>query len=503
MAARLAAPRRAIGAPSKAFVTTMATQTKLQRRQGHAVAATPTSPSPSPSSRPRYRVAVVGGGVIGLSTALRLAEKGRESRDCELSVAVLARGFGPETTSGGAGGLWEPYKLGDTPPELVNRWAAETLAHLLALARGGGARGGAAAGRGAEATGCLEGPVLQYWTRPAPEDPPWAAVAPGFRRLRARELEAAHRVARRGAEANRRRRSAAAAEAEGGGLPPPSLALEAPAIVDGWTFSSAAAQPSRYLAWLAARAEALGVELVRRELASLDELLAPPPLPPASSPAAAAAAAARPRFDAVVNCAGLAGGDLCRDDTTPPTPVRGQVARLRPGRGGQGGPGPPPALPLGGAAGLFLDEETYLIRNVDFVVAGGTGQARDAGVEPRAADRESILARTRLLSPELLEERADGGGRGREIEDWAGLRPLRSPVRLEARRSVEVGAGGATGEEREGEEKEEEEEKRGVLVVSNYGHGGSGFTLHWGCAGDAAALVLEGLKEDNRKGRIR
>jgi len=76
-------------------------------------------------------------------------------------------------------------------------------------------------------------------------------------------------------------------------------------------------------------------------------------------------------------------------------------------------------------------------------------------------------------------------------------------VRLEARRSVEVGAGGATGEEREGEEKEEEEEKRGVLVVSNYGHGGSGFTLHWGCAGDAAALVLEGLKEDNRKGRIR
>lgn len=33
-----------------------------------------------------------------------------------------------------------------------------------------------------------------------------------------------------------------------------------------------------------------------------------------------------------------------------------------------------------------------------------------------------------------------------------------------------------------------------IPVVHNYGHGGSGVTLHWGCAGDAVALVKEVLQ---------
>jgi glycine/D-amino acid oxidase-like deaminating enzyme len=57
------------------------------------------------------------------------------------------------------------------------------------------------------------------------------------------------------------------------------------------------------------------------------------------------------------------------------------------------------------------------------------------------------------------------------VRTWVGLRPLRpGGVRLEAmplRR-------------RDG---------RHRVVVHNYGHGGSGLTLHWGCALDAAALV--------------
>ena len=490
-----------------------------------SAAAAAAAASPSSSPRPRYRVAVVGGGVIGLSTALRLAEEARRRKEegaaneRELEISVFARGFESETTSSGAGGLWEPYKLGDTPSELVNRWSAETLEFLVSLVRGGGGGGGGENddedGNGNEnaATGVLEGPIFQFWTAPAPKDPSWAVAAPGFRRLSEEELRSAFETAERGAEANRIK----TAEDEDRRRRLPSFALAAPAVVDGWTFASAAAQPSRYLPWLARRAESLGVKLVRRELNSLEELFTLDGGGDGDdSNAAAAAAAAVPAeggasspprfFDAVVNCAGLAGGDLSGDDASPPTPVRGQVARLRYPSSRLSDK--ESALLVGsGAAGLFLDEETYLIRNVDFVVAGGTGQLGDACAEPRVSDRESILARVRLLSPELVEVSADGSGGSsvREVEDWAGLRPLRSPVRLEAR-TVEL-------VEKEGEKEEEQEEeeekafsppskaetpqtqtRRSVLVVSNYGHGGSGFTLHWGCAGDVVALVLEGLK---------
>ena len=68
-------------------VTTMATQKKLQRRPLLVTSASP-HPDPDLSLPPLLllappsppRVAVVGGGVIGLSTALRLAEKGRRTR---------------------------------------------------------------------------------------------------------------------------------------------------------------------------------------------------------------------------------------------------------------------------------------------------------------------------------------------------------------------------------------------------------------------------------------
>ena len=208
----------------------MMTRKKLQRRplslllvaSASASSPTPTatpssSSSSSPSRRPPRRVAVVGGGVIGLSTALRLAQEGKKREEkiegegegdggeIEMEISVFARGFDSETTSSGAGGLWEPYKLGDTSPELVNRWSAETLAFLLELAREEAGKEGGKNGSESETAGVLEGAIFQFWTAPAPDDPSWAPVAPGFRRLSAGELQAASEVAERGAEENRRR----------------------------------------------------------------------------------------------------------------------------------------------------------------------------------------------------------------------------------------------------------------------------------------------------------
>ena len=47
-----------------------------------------------------------------------------------VAVTLVADRFGHGTTSDGSGGLWEPYKLGDTPAELINKWGAETYEHL-------------------------------------------------------------------------------------------------------------------------------------------------------------------------------------------------------------------------------------------------------------------------------------------------------------------------------------------------------------------------------------
>jgi D-amino-acid oxidase len=71
------------------------------------------------------RVIVVGAGVIGLSSALRLAERGHD-------VAVLARDLPPETTSAVAAALWCPYRA--LPREAVTAWSATTYTELSRLA---------------------------------------------------------------------------------------------------------------------------------------------------------------------------------------------------------------------------------------------------------------------------------------------------------------------------------------------------------------------------------
>jgi D-amino-acid oxidase len=74
----------------------------------------------------------------------------------------------------------------------------------------------------------------------------------------------------------------------------------------------------------------------------------------------------------------------------------------------------------------------------------------------------AIIERCADLVPEL---------RGVEVlEHLAGLRPVRPTVRLEAEP--------ATGDT--------------PRVIHNYGHGGSGITLAWGCADDVAELARAG-----------
>jgi D-amino-acid oxidase len=71
-------------------------------------------------------VTVVGAGVIGLTTALVLEERGH-------TVQVVAAARGGDTTSAIAGAVWFPYRAG--PPGKVAQWAARTRRWLVELAR--------------------------------------------------------------------------------------------------------------------------------------------------------------------------------------------------------------------------------------------------------------------------------------------------------------------------------------------------------------------------------
>jgi D-amino-acid oxidase len=147
-------------------------------------------------------------------------------------------------------------------------------------------------------------------------------------------------------------------------------------------------------------------------------------------------------FDLVINSAGIGAKTLVGDADLEPH--RGQVAIV------------PKIENLSGA--IVCDDAPlmYAIPRTNDCVFGGTNEVSDnLAIDPKSTSR--IVAEcSRVLnvdSPPVVAERV-------------GLRPFRkSGVRLEA-----------------------EKLRDGRNVIHNYGHGGSGFTLSWGCAEEVFGL---------------
>ena len=70
------------------------------------------------------RITVIGAGVIGLTSAIKLQESG-------YGVTVVATEVHPETTSSVAAALWFPYAA--SPPERVDAWSIQTFDDLRSL----------------------------------------------------------------------------------------------------------------------------------------------------------------------------------------------------------------------------------------------------------------------------------------------------------------------------------------------------------------------------------
>jgi D-amino-acid oxidase len=195
--------------------------------------------------------------------------------------------------------------------------------------------------------------------------------------------------------------------------------------VDGYAFEAPVVEMPVYLAWLLRRFESLGGSVEVRALDALEVALA--------------------ASDVVVNCTGLGARELAGDRSM--VPIRGQIVRV--------------AQP--GLERFVLDDYnpagvTYIVPRANDCILGGTAEDGREELAPDPATAMSILARCAALEPRLAGAQV--------LEHKVGLRPGRPSVRLEAERPV-----------------------AGKLLVHNYGHGGAGVTLSWGCADAVAALV--------------
>ena len=144
-------------------------------------------------------------------------------------------------------------------------------------------------------------------------------------------------------------------------------------------------------------------------------------------------------YDVIINCSALGSRDLCRDVSV--IPVRGQVALIK----------------TDTSRPVYLDNEKplYIVPRQDAMIVGGTFEENvfEEIIEPATIER--MLNTAYEFFPELKQHAVVGS--------WAGLRPYRAEVRVEA--------------------------EPGTKVIHNYGHGGSGFTLAFGCAEEVSRLV--------------
>jgi D-amino-acid oxidase len=195
--------------------------------------------------------------------------------------------------------------------------------------------------------------------------------------------------------------------------------------VDGYRFAAPVIDTRRYLPWLMDRVRALGGSIEQRPLADLDQAVANHAL--------------------VVNCSGLGARELISD--TDLVPIRGEVVRVA-----------NPGLQMVEIDHDLAGEVSYVIPRGDDCVLGGSAEEGREDTAPDPSITAAILDRCQRLQPRLAGATARGSA--------VGLRPGRTTVRLEVERPAP-----------------------GKLVVHNYGHGGAGVTLSWGCAEEVVELI--------------
>lgn len=194
---------------------------------------------------------------------------------------------------------------------------------------------------------------------------------------------------------------------------------------DGYFFDSPVIDTTIYMAYLVRRVQELGGQINQREISSLSEAFQDSRL--------------------VVNCTGLGSRALLGDKEI--YPIRGQIIRVTRSR----------------LKDFFVSSENdgtanYVVPRSNDCILGGTADVGEWSLEPDKTTAAKIWDDCRQLVPEVAETAI--------LEHLVGLRPARKEVRLEAEVLPDAS-----------------------VVIHNYGHGGAGVTISWGCAEQVLDLV--------------
>ena len=327
------------------------------------------------------KIAVIGAGVSGLTTAIVLAERGYD-------VELFAEKSAAHSTSARAAAIWFPYHIGDpeNPQSVadVDRWALRTLQRLEALIP----VDGVPSERSPVST--IEFRIVSNVTSNDDQrvyaDPKWKCLQP-------RDLDAAERLGR----------------------------------TFGYSIQVPLIDTPYYLADLE---QQLGdrIHLGQRFDAISD---------------------VDPRFSVIVNCTGIQGPQLAAKDESVMKPGRGVVLTGHSSR--------PYALLDADGGEQFLYIVARLVSGTSVIGGCDTTSWNE---ETDEAEGREIFDRSAAADASLTTDSFMGN---------VGLRPVRKAgVRLDLERAAD-----------------------GRPVVHNYGHGGGGFTVSWGCAEEAADLVAQ------------
>jgi len=203
----------------------------------------------------------------------------------------------------------------------------------------------------------------------------------------------------------------------------------------GIFYTTFTAEGQIYTPWLLEKAKSLGAKFVERKITDLTDLAN--------------------EYDVVINCTGLRSANLTPDRHV--RPQRGVLLQVK--------------APWIKHFVYDGNDETFICPGVNTVHIGTVRQIDDWRTHVDDESKEGILKRCSNILPSIKDAPI--------VKEWAGLRPYRMNPRCE-REIITTPSG------------------RKFPVIHNYGHGGNGFVMSWGCAQQVASLMDEYFKEKSK-----